>query len=313
MIVMNGQGWLEICNERFYNPKECFMEGIDGFWVAYLYGNIQFPDSNIVNNLKRLVFDESFKAVKIGLPNYDRLIVYTSCDKLEIYKTKEILLNNIKIKEKNLFWKAEFESEQAWEEHGYLDEVDKTITIYEKYLMKSNSKCINKKPLIIQKCKMHQKITEEILERRTEMIVRPVFGNIDYNIIPNSIFLIMPFGEEWSNDTFDVIQDVAKTTKCELIRADNLFEPSVIIDDIWREINKAEVIVADITMHNANVFYEIGIAHILGKHVILIRKDDGQDAPFDIKLWRYYNYNFSPIKIKAFKEQMAALINKMIK
>lgn len=98
-----------------------------------------------------------------------------------------------------------------------------------------------------------------------------------------------------------------------MIRADNLFEPSVIIDDIWREINKAEIVIADISIHNANVFYEIGIAHTLGKRVILIRKDDGQDAPFDIKLWRYYNYNLSPIKVKMFKEQMVALINKMLR
>ena len=144
------------------------------------------------------------------------------------------------------------------------------------------------------------------------MIVAPVFGNIDYSIIPKSIFLIMPFGEEWSNDTFDVIKDVADVTNCNLIRGDNLFEPAVIVDDIWRELNKAEIVIADITIHNANVFYEIGIAHTLGKKVILIKKDDGQEAPFDIKLWRYYEYGLSPIKVKKFKEQMVILVNKML-
>jgi len=313
MIISKGQYWLEICNEKYYDPKKNFQYEIDGFWVAFLYKNIQTPDANIVNIMKKLVLDEKFKAVKIGLPYFDRLIIFTSCDKYEIYKVKNILLSSIKIKEKNLFWKANFESERAWAEHGYLDEVNRVMSLYEKYLNRLNFKYKHKKQLIIQKCKMHQKITEEILERRTEMIVKPVFGNIDYSINPNSIFLIMPFGEKWSNDTFDVIQDIANTTNYKLIRADNLFEPSVIIDDIWREINKAEIIIADITIHNANVFYEIGIAHTLGKRVILIRKDDGQDAPFDIKLWRYYNYNLSPIKVKEFKEQMIALINKMKK
>lgn len=311
MIILRGKYWLEICNEKYYDPKKCFQNEIDGFWVAFLYGNIQTPNNDIVNILKGLVLKESFKAVKIGLPHFDRLIVFTSCDKYEIYKVKEILLNNIKLKEKNLYWKANFESEQAWAEHGYLDEVNKVISLYEKYLSKLNFKYKNKKQLTILKCKMHQKITEEILEGRSKMIVKPVFGNIDYSIIPNSIFLIMPFKEKWSNDTLDVIQDIANTTKCKLVRGDNLFEPSVIIDDIWREINKAEIVIADITIHNANVFYELGIAHTLGKRVILIRKDDGQDAPFDIKLWRYYNYNLSPIKVKEFKEQMITLINKM--
>lgn len=311
MIVLKGQYWLEICNEEYYDPKNCFQYEIDGFWVAFLYGNIQTPNADIVNILKELVLNKSFKAIKIGLPYFDRLIIFTSCDKHEIYKVKEILLSNIKVKEKNLFWKANFESELAWADHGYLDEVNKVMNLYEKYLTKLNFKYKNKKQLIMQKSKMHQKITEEILERRSKMIVKPVFGNIDYSIIPNSIFLIMPFGEEWSNDTFEVIQDIANTAKYKLIRADNLFEPSVIIDDIWREINKAEIIIADITIHNANVFYELGIAHTLGKRVILIRKDDGQDAPFDIKLWRYYEYNLSPIKVKEFKERMITLINKM--
>lgn len=144
------------------------------------------------------------------------------------------------------------------------------------------------------------------------MIIRPVFGNINYSIVPKSIFLIMPFREEWSDDTFDVIQDISNRVNCKLIRGDDLFAPSIIVDDIWREINKAEIIIADITIHNANVFYEIGIAHTLGKQVILIRKEDGQDAPFDIKLWRYYEYDLSPIKAKRFKEQMVLLINKIL-
>lgn len=313
MVVKKNKYWLEIANEEYYNPTIMYLNKneIEGFWVLFLYENIVTPNTKIENIVKKLVLKGAFKAVKIGLPYFDRLIVFTSCDKSEIYKTKKTILDNIKVKEKNMFWKAYFESEQAWEKNGYLDETDKLMCLYEKYLFRLNPNLIYKKQLVTFKCKMLQKVAEEILERRTQMIVKPVFGNIDYSIVPNSIFLIMPFGESWSNDTFDVIQDIAFTTKCELIRADNLFEPSVIIEDIWREINKAEIVIADITMHNANVFYEIGIAHTLGKRVILIRKEDGQEAPFDIKLWRYYDYSLSPIKVKEFKEQMIALINKM--
>lgn len=312
MVILKGKHWLEICDENYYDPRICYQNEIDGFWVAFLYENIQIPNANIESIVKKLVLDHFFKAAKLALPYYDRLIVFTSCDKREIYRVKEIIGSNIKVKEKNLFWKANFESEQAWEEHGYLTEVNKVMLLYEKYLTKSNVKFLNKKQLFLHKCKMHQKITEEILDGRTQMIVKPVFGNVDYSIIPRSIFLIMPFGEEWSDDTFDVVQDIANMTDCKLIRGDDLFEPAVIVDDIWRELNKAEIVIADITIHNANVFYEIGIAHTLGKKVILIRQDKGQDAPFDLKLWRYYEYNLSPRKVKVFKEKMAMLINKIL-
>lgn len=185
--------------------------------------------------------------------------------------------------------------------------------MYEKYLKKSYPEYKNKKQLCLHRCKMYQKITEDILKMRKEMVVRPVFGNVKYDdIVPNSIFLIMPFGEEWSDEIFDVLQDISNITNCKLIRTDILFETNEIIDDIWREINRAEIIIADITNHNANVFYEIGIAHTLGKRVILIRKDDGQETPFDIKLWRYYDYNLSPTKVKIFKEKMITLINKLL-
>lgn len=152
-----------------------------------------------------------------------------------------------------MYWKANFESENAWKKNGYLDEIDKLICLYEKYLFKIRPQYIYKKQLFLFKCKVHQKISEEILGRRKEMIIKPIFGNIDYSLVPNTIFLIMPFDEEWSNDTYDVIHDIALATNCNLVRADSLFEPSVIVDDIWREINKAEIIIADITVHNANV------------------------------------------------------------
>lgn len=312
MHISKSKYWLDIYDKEFYDPKRFYQRKIDGFWVAFLYGNIQKYNSNIENIVQKLVIDKKFKAARLGLPYFDRLIVFTSCDKCEINYVKEIILNNFNIKKKNMYWEANFESEQSWSGEGYLTYINKTLSLYEKYLSKFDSDIINKKQITINKCKMHQKITEEILKKRTKMIVEPVFGNIDYSIVPKSIFLIMPFGEKWSNDTFDVIQDIAKVTGCNLIRGDNLFEPAVIVDDIWREINKAEIVIADITIHNANVFYEIGIAHTLGKKVILIKQDNGQDAPFDINLWRYYDYNLSPINVKKFKEKMVVLIKKIL-
>lgn len=313
MIIFRNKYWLDICNEDYYNPKYFYENEIDGFWVCFLYANIKSTNNEIEKIVKKLVLNNTFKSARIGLPYYDRLIVFTSCDKSEINRVKQSILNNIKVKEKNMFWKANFESEESWERNGYANELDKTLHLYEKYLSKINLNINQKRQLVIQKCRMYQKITDSILERREKMIVKPVFGNINYNIVPKSIFLIMPFGEEWSNDTLDVIQDVANITGTKLVRGDDLFEPEVIVNDIWRELNKAEIVIADITIHNANVFYEIGIAHTLGKKVILIRKDDGQEAPFDIKLWRYYNYDLSPIKVKKFKEQMILVINKMLK
>ena len=49
------------------------------------------------------------------------------------------------------------------------------------------------------------------------------------------------------------------------------------------------MIICDLSGKNANVFYETGIAHTLGKEVILITQHDG-DVPFDLRSLRYISY-----------------------
>jgi hypothetical protein len=54
------------------------------------------------------------------------------------------------------------------------------------------------------------------------------------------------------------------------------------LDRIFNQISKADVLVADMTGRNANVFYEVGYAHALGKIVVLLTQN-ADDIPFDFK------------------------------
>jgi hypothetical protein len=62
-----------------------------------------------------------------------------------------------------------------------------------------------------------------------------------------------------------------------------------IMDEVWILLNQSHFLIADVTGKNPNVFYEIGIAHTIGKYVIVIsqKKDD---VPFDIGHLRYIFY-----------------------
>ncbi len=62
-----------------------------------------------------------------------------------------------------------------------------------------------------------------------------------------------------------------------------------IMDQVWQGIRGADAVVADITGKNPNVFYEIGLAHALGKEVILISQDP--EAPFDVRSSRRVTYS----------------------
>src|SRR5215467_11752121 len=59
---------------------------------------------------------------------------------------------------------------------------------------------------------------------------------------------------------------------------------------IYNQINKADVLVADMTGRNANVFYEVGYAHALGKIVLLLTKN-ADDIPFDLKHYQHIVYD----------------------
>ena len=75
----------------------------------------------------------------------------------------------------------------------------------------------------------------------------------------------------------------------EPLRADaEIFATGKIIDQIWRGIHGAKVLVAELTSKNPNVFYELAIRHVMGKPTVhLIRKGDA--IPFDLKDFRTIN------------------------
>lgn len=78
--------------------------------------------------------------------------------------------------------------------------------------------------------------------------------------------------------------------------------------DIWSAIFLADWIIADCTGRNPNVFYEIGIAHTVGKRVILITQDE-KDVPFDVRHIRYFNYTFTPRGMKKLEESLTSTLS----
>jgi len=103
-------------------------------------------------------------------------------------------------------------------------------------------------------------------------------------------FVMMPFGG-FNDDYFKLIYEPAvKTAKLKCIRGDSIFRSSSIMSDIWSWVQEADVLLADLTGKNPNVFYELGLAHAIGKPVVLV-SETMDDVPFDLKLYRVINYD----------------------
>ncbi|MEL7657806.1 MAG: hypothetical protein AAGU75_18080, partial [Bacillota bacterium] len=79
----------------------------------------------------------------------------------------------------------------------------------------------------------------------------------------------------------------------------------------WRNINEARIIIADLIHRNPNVFYETGIAHTLGKDVILISQEQG-DIPFDLRHIRTIFYKNTPRGAEEFSKKLIQTIEGIV-
>lgn len=100
--------------------------------------------------------------------------------------------------------------------------------------------------------------------------------------------VMMPLAAEF-NPVHEAIKRACTTNGLRCLRADDIWEETIIIQDIFNLIFRAQVIIVDFTGKNANVMYETGIAHALGKHVIPITQAL-PDVPFDMRHHRALNY-----------------------
>ncbi|GAA0668246.1 hypothetical protein [Rheinheimera tangshanensis] len=111
------------------------------------------------------------------------------------------------------------------------------------------------------------------------------------------VFVLMPF-DEALNDTYKFgIKGAAEDAGAYAERLDEQIFNEGMLDRIFNQINKADVIVADMTGRNPNVFYEVGYAHALGKYVILLTQSV-KDIPFDLQHQQHLVYDGSISKLK---------------
>jgi len=118
------------------------------------------------------------------------------------------------------------------------------------------------------------------------------------------VFVLMPF-----IDTFTDVYELGIKAACEdagayCERVDEQIFVGSILERVYNQIAKADIIVAEMTGRNPNVFYETGYAHALNKRVILLTQNT-DDIPFDLKHYPHIVYGG---KISVLKPQLSTRI-----
>jgi hypothetical protein len=180
------------------------------------------------------------------------------------------------------------------------DDPMRTLVSLKGDLKKKSQEFINAK-------KLFQVLQSEIRRKQEE----------EFDILPRDpvkidrrlCFVMMPFSPRKDFDpVYTRIRRAVKKHGLKCVRSDNVFDTRAVVLDIWDNIRRSRVCVADISTQcipkneivtetkNANVFYELGMAHALPKRVVLISREPRSDEKpvFDVNYVRCIYYRNTP-------------------
>ena len=150
-----------------------------------------------------------------------------------------------------------------------------------------------------------------LAETKRSLAVDPYFGLPRNLINPPDLFVLMSFSLQLKPVYDDHIVKIATSLGLSAKRADDFFTAHAVGDDIWAGICRSRAVIADCTERNANVFYEIGLAHAVGKPVVLITQA-ADDVPFDLKAIRYIEYSYTPPGMRVFEEKLHKTLQEVV-
>jgi hypothetical protein len=154
---------------------------------------------------------------------------------------------------------------------------------------------------------------KDVVDKHNKIVkINPIFRGRDFIIDEKLCFILMPFKEPFNRIYEKQIKSVVESFHLNPLRADGLFTPTAIVEDIWEHINKARIVIADVTGKNPNVFYELGIAHTIGKNVIIITQNK-DDVPFDVGYLRYLLYTDNEDGWKKLSSDLTKTIDSILK
>jgi hypothetical protein len=148
-------------------------------------------------------------------------------------------------------------------------------------------------------------------DHRKSMAAKPLFGVPDTLTESLDVFVLMPFKVDMLPVYEDHIKPTCASLNLTVRRDDDFFTVDSVINHIWRAIASARLIVADCTDRNPNVFYEIGMAHTIGKPTILIAQKS-EDVPFDLRHLRYIAYQHTPRGMKEFEQKFQETVRNVL-
>ena len=130
-------------------------------------------------------------------------------------------------------------------------------------------------------------------------VARRLDGVTEVQVDRARVFCVMPFSETWSDDVWrSCIETAVNAAGLQPKRGDTTLRTGKLIQNVWNEILESGCVIADLSAANPNVYYELGMAHALGRDVfVMVQK--GIDLPADLKGAHYFEYTLGELPAAA--------------
>jgi hypothetical protein len=120
-------------------------------------------------------------------------------------------------------------------------------------------------------------------------------------------FYVGPFREPFNTIYRDHVHGPLVDAGFTIERADEIYSTDIVVSDIWRGITGAEIVIAEVSGKNPNVMYEIGMAHTVGRPVVVLGQEIS-DVPFDLRHRRCLVYDYTPNGARRLERDLLATV-----
>ncbi len=163
-----------------------------------------------------------------------------------------------------------------------------------------------------------EKIASEHIDSEFERFVgllglmrtRPIFGQTTLAVDVKSVFLLMP-QDEALKKSGEAIFETVQAHGLAVDEAEDIRNGKSAVQEMWFSINRAAIIIADLTGADPGVMYGLGIAHTLGKETILVYPQ-GSRYLTDIPRTHRIEYEDSNTGRKRLGEQLSDMLRSML-
>lgn len=160
-------------------------------------------------------------------------------------------------------------------------------------------------------------------DRTAEASPRTELMTSDQAHFESMAFYITPIGHDGTeqrqhSDLFlgSIVEPALESLKLTVVRADKIDRPGVITKQVIEYLMKARLVIADLSYHNPNVFYELAVRHMLKKPVVQIMRSL-DTIPFDVNQVRTVVidttsiYTLTP-KLDAYRAEIATQVRRAL-